>query len=386
MLNYLEPKISKIAIFIMRSVGPLYVKFIEKVSEIDLTKSETLKKSLNDFKEGKIRLIVAFRHPTQHDPAVLMHVINNCISKRNKHHAQFVYGSWVLTWATPIVKWLFPRIGAIPVSSRGSDFRGIKEIRKSMLNSNFPIAIAPEAQVNYHNNRVGELEDGIINIASWCKDDLIKNNRTEDVVILPVTTHYIYGNNQKKELDKLFRILSRRLSFYPTETDVNKKLFIYTQKIMELVKNQYGIHNEDIIETVLKKAELPLRISSSGSILNRVLTIRAKAEENNSSDLLEILKDMEVADILEYIDYTYLEDNNINRQIEYLLNLYDLHNRLINGGTIANRYNKTFKKVLIISDEPIIYKAIGTREEKRMQNIDLKNELHNRFNKISNYY
>lgn len=428
-VKFLEPKIKRTPFYFMKFLSPFYVRHVEGIKSIDDRNIKTLISCYKDFQDNKIKLLIAFRHPAKHDPPLLIHFLNDKLKKRAKKmnirldtkvHSHFVYGSWVLTWANRQVKWLFPGIGAIPVSSRGKDLRGIKAIRHLLLNGDFPIAIAPEGQVTYHNHKCGEIEPGIISMAGWCKEDLEKENNNQKVIILPLTTQYDYGKNKVKTLTKLKALLKKRLkSDICISTNHYNDSILFTEKVINTVESYYKRYHHlepdenceleeriyNLCDYILKIGEKYFKLDSSGSFLNRILTIReaganrislsdvenlnilSPLEKNladhMASETVSILRHMELADILVYIDISYIIDSpSKNKYIEYLLNLLDVINRL-NGGTIATRFSSINKRAKIVSGQPIEYKKTQNRSEKKKQMSYLGKQLHEELTRIS---
>lgn len=320
-------------------------------------------------------------------------------------HVHFVYGFFVINWANRLAKWLFPGIGAIPVTNRGTDLKGLKAIREILVYGQFPLALAPEEQVTYHNDSCGEISGGIISMASWCKDDLEKLNIDKKVNILPVTFYYDYGSNKDKELIRLKKRPIRELnSNYIITSNHTDDLLRLTTDVLDRIEKYYLRYHyfkkmdyesidhkiESLIDRILNRAEIYFNIDPNGSILDRVLTIRAKGAtylvsddftinrnlaDHMATEAYSILRHMELADILEYIDTAYItEVNNKNRYIEYILNLIDVLNRL-DGGTIKNRYSTIKKSMKVVTGKPIEYKKTTSRVEKREQIKTLKNKL-----------
>lgn len=361
---------------------------------------------MEDFQHGKSRLLIAFRHPTRHDPPVFVYaflkLLYNSAKKEDYtldriNHCHYLYGTWVLMWANKLAKWLFPGIGAIPVSSRSMNISSIKTIRETLLNSSYPLAIAPEGQVNYHNGLSETLEPGIINMAAWCREDLDLIGSEQDVKILPLTLYYCYPKYEKT-LKKIYRRLNRILSIETPTGSTEDRLCIYTKDIIRSIEREYiEIENSTIhislserltrlTDSVLRSAEDILAISGTGSFLNRVVTIRAAIEaELLKSGLKEHLaiRHMEIADILEYITPSYIEKTeDENRYIEYGLNLLDLFNRF-KGGNISTRWSPRGKIVRITSGEILEYKTTNSKQEKRKQLEFLTEKLGEEFKKIS---
>ncbi len=387
-----ETKIKILQFCFMKLLSSPYTRFVEGISTINLAEAKTLRTELKEFNKCNTRLIIAFRHPAKHDPALLMFVLNN--RYLGKTHCHFLYGNWVLMWANSLARWLFPGIGAIPISNRGNNLAGIKTVRKVLIEGKHPLALAPEAQVTYHNGKCGELEPGVITMASWCKDDLEKLGIDKKVHILPITQYYDYT----KKFDKSVKLLKNKINNSINSDNIN----LYTDYVLDEVEGYYikncnfercnassvekRLHNLTI--NILKVAEDFLNTIGTGSYLNRILTIRESfsvyiSQNGITEDCKNNLKHMEVVDILEYIDPGYIENlTDKNRIIEYLLNLLDLLNRL-NGGTIATRFSGIHKDVKIISGEPIEYKKTISRAQKKSQIKELNTHLYKVLGELS---
>lgn len=92
----------------VRIAGPLYMRLALGVKKVVVFNRATLKAELAAFKEGKQRLIIAFRHTAVEDaPLVLMGI--------RESHLAVLYGRDVLNWAGSITKFIFPRLGFIAV-------------------------------------------------------------------------------------------------------------------------------------------------------------------------------------------------------------------------------------------------------------------------------
>ncbi|OQY36402.1 MAG: hypothetical protein B6229_10155, partial [Spirochaetaceae bacterium 4572_7] len=333
MSNYLAPNFRRLPFHIMRCVLKPTLRFHEKIVSIDDSNTKTLVNELKEFQDGKSRLIIAFRHPSKHDPAIFMHLIDNRVKKRAKKegfklnrltHAHFVYGQWILTWTNRTGKWFLPGIGAIPVNNKSKDISGIKTIRELLVNGKFPIAIAPEGQVTYHNHKCGELESGIISMASWCKEDMLKKGLETPIKIMPITVKYDYGKNKKREILKLTTLLNKALGSDISTATRRIEAELFTLATINIAEEKYrdkfnvtltdSFETEDRInslcDSVLKLGEKYFNLPADGTFLNRILTLRESISRNmDIPELNVVLNHMEVADILEYIDPDYILDS-----------------------------------------------------------------------------
>ncbi|UCF99009.1 MAG: hypothetical protein JSV89_05590 [Spirochaetaceae bacterium] len=81
------------------------------------------------------------------------------------------------------------RIGGIAVMNRRNDTESMRTIRRQLSDGPFPVALAPEGQVSYHNHLLGPIEGGTARLAVWCLEDLEHQGRNEEILIVPVACH-----------------------------------------------------------------------------------------------------------------------------------------------------------------------------------------------------
>ena len=200
-LAFLAPRFSPAVHTFLSAVSPAYLRFGEGISAVRTEKAETLVGELEGFFAGQSRLIIAFRHPSVSDAPLLAYLFSRRlprIARRlgkplpRRTHVHFLYGRGVPVWAGAALGWILPRIAAIPVYNRRHDSRGMAAVRTAALEGRFPLALAPEGQVSYHNKAFGDLEAGTGRIALWCRDDLRAAGRREEVRILPLSIEYRY--------------------------------------------------------------------------------------------------------------------------------------------------------------------------------------------------
>ena len=119
-------------------------------------------------------------------------------------HSHFVYDRGMTIWAGNWLGWLFSQLGGVPIRrGRRLDRQAIQTARDLFANAPFPIAVAPEGGNNGHSGIVSPLEPGVSQLGFWCVEDLKKANRTETVVIVPVSIQYHYVTPPWSKLDEL---------------------------------------------------------------------------------------------------------------------------------------------------------------------------------------
>lgn len=183
------------------------------ITRIETNNVETLVEMYQKFQAGKIRFLIAFRHPEVEDPFSMLYLFSRAVPRvarqkgiplKHPIHTHFIYDRGMTVWAGAWLGWLFSRVGGFPIH-RGKplDRIAIKTAREILMNSKFPLTIAPEGATNGHSEIVSPLEPGVAQFGFWCVEDLLKAGRSEEVFILPVNIQYHYVTPPWQNLDKL---------------------------------------------------------------------------------------------------------------------------------------------------------------------------------------
>ncbi len=200
-LAFLPPKFN---LWVMRLVSwllPYWLRNKLHITKIDVTDIDRLVEAYKQSQMGRLRLILAFRHPSSEDPFCLGYLLTKILPAAARKHrifltspvfVHFIYDRGIPLWAGKVVGWLFPRLGGIPIHRGRADRLGLKTVRDLLVNGRMPIAIAPEGATNGHSELVSPLEFGAAQIGFWAMEDLVKAGREEDVLILPIGIQYYY--------------------------------------------------------------------------------------------------------------------------------------------------------------------------------------------------
>jgi hypothetical protein len=162
---------------------------------------ESLVKLYQQFEAGQVRLMLAFRHPNTMDPFAMAYLLWHLVPRtaktmgitlRSPTNSHFLYDRGIPLWAGGIVSWLFPRLGGSSIFRGKADRVGLKAARDLFVNGQMPIALAPEGGTNEHSEIISPLEPGAAQLSFWCVEDLLKAERSETVLIVPIGLHYRY--------------------------------------------------------------------------------------------------------------------------------------------------------------------------------------------------
>ncbi|TAE53100.1 MAG: 1-acyl-sn-glycerol-3-phosphate acyltransferase [Nostocales cyanobacterium] len=236
-LKFIPQNFNPLILKVMSSFLPLILRLRTRpwlpagIVKIEAKNAETLAQLYHEFQNGKVRFLIAFRHPEVEDPLTMLYLLSRIIPKVAKEklinlkypvHSHFMYERGMTLWAGNWLGWLFSKCGGVPIRrGRKLDKNAIQMVRNLFVNAKMPIAIAPEGGTNGHSGIVSPLEPGVAQMGFWCVEDLQKAQRPETVFILPVAIKYSYVNPPWQKIDWLLSKLEADSGL--TATEINTK-------------------------------------------------------------------------------------------------------------------------------------------------------------------
>lgn len=254
-LRFLEPRFSRFGHALVRLLSPAFLRIAEGISQVEVRGARTLLEEYRRFAAGKARLIVAFRHPSASDAPVVGYLFARRLRElariegnplAGSTFVHFLYGRGVPLWSGPGTGWLLPRVAAIPVYHRRVDSRGIAAVRRAAVEGRFPIALAPEGQVTYHNRRFGELESGTGRIALWCREDLRRRGEEKAVRLLPLSITYRFGPGAGRAFDRALAWIEEKSGLSctarsdSTAEEIHASLMALTEGLLDRLESLYA--------------------------------------------------------------------------------------------------------------------------------------------------
>lgn len=317
-LKFIPQKFNPLVLKLAQVLLPFILRFrtrpwlIGGIVKVEAENIERLVSLYQQFQQGKIRFLMAFRHPEVEDPLCMLCLMSRLVPKaayRQKVplkwpiHTHFIYDRGMTIWAGNWLGWIFSRGGGIPIH-RGKplDRIALKTARDLLINGKFPLTVAPEGATNGHNEIVSPLEPGVAQLGLWGVEDLKKANRNEEVLIIPIAIRYYYLSPPWKKIDQLLTQLEKDsgLGVKPIDNSnlVNpekilyQRLFtlgehlisemekfyhrFYHQKILpppddaNLTPNRrLKIRLENLLDMALKVAEDYFKLPKKGTIIDR---------------------------------------------------------------------------------------------------------------------
>lgn len=230
-LRFVPPRYNPLVLRLVHAAVPFLLRVRTRpwltagIQRVEVSQGETLAELFHQFQQGKIRLIIAFRHVEVDDPLCGLQLLSRLIPQvarqqniplKTPLHAHFVYERGMALWAGRWLNGLFSRMGGVPVRrGRKPDWASLRVARDLLVNGEFPLAIAPEGATNGHSERLGPLEPGGAQLGFWCVEDLQKAHRTESVVIVPVGIRYHYVDAPWAALNALLTQLEQACGLRP---------------------------------------------------------------------------------------------------------------------------------------------------------------------------
>lgn len=225
-LKFIPPAFNPTVFNASKLILPWYIKQNEAISKIETENIAKLAQLYQEFNTGKTRFLLAFRHPSTSDPLCLFYLIWHLLPKeikqqkinlKNTPHAHCIYDRGIPIWAGSLTQWLFPKLGATSIQRGKLDREGLKSARNLMINGQFPLAASPEGGTNGHSQIISPLEPGLAQICFWAVEDLNKENRSEQVLIVPVGIQYQYVEESWENLALILSQLEQDLGIKDQE-------------------------------------------------------------------------------------------------------------------------------------------------------------------------
>lgn len=259
------------------------------IAAIEATNVEALVTLYQQFQAGKIRFLMAFRHPEVDDPLSVLFLLSRIVprvarqtgvSLKSPIHSHFIYDRGMPFWAGAWLGWWFSRMGGIPIhrGKRPADRVALRAARELLTDGKFPLAIAPEGGTNGHSEIVSALESGGAQLGFWCVEDLAKANRTEQVFIVPIGIRYHYTTpiwvNLERVLSQLEQDCGLDSETLALESDLNLQT-IYYQRLFRLGEHLLS-ELEDFYREFYHQSLPPLAPANheSDSTANTLLAMR----------------------------------------------------------------------------------------------------------------
>ncbi|BAZ38435.1 hypothetical protein NIES4101_43720 [Calothrix sp. NIES-4101] len=309
-LEFIQPKYNPWFLRLTHLMLPLWMRSQTALTTVEAENVEVLTDLYSQFQAGKIRFMLAFRHPKIDDPVALGYFFARIVPEVARQqkikftqpiHAHFIYDRGIPLWAGEYVAWIAQNLAGTPIQRGKADWTGLKSARDLFANGIFPMAAAPEGATNGLSEIISPLEPGIAQMGFWCAEDLQKAGRSQEVLILPVGIKYSYVENPWKAIANLLTELELKsgLPNFPQAASVDGKAsdFLYLRllrladHLLTIMENFYSkfyrcqlpsngelprdqnhaiaMRLQAVLNEILKVAEAYFNLQPKGSLTDR---------------------------------------------------------------------------------------------------------------------
>jgi hypothetical protein len=396
-----KPYISKFMVFIAKGLGRLYLFLFLGIARIVLWDGKQFFDAFDRALRGKSRVILAFRHANGGEPQILFWFIcyrlKHLAAKAGVHfniqpHVLFVYGYEVVRWGGWIARMVMPRLGAMPVYHTKLDLDSMKEIYRKIINSPYPLAIAPEGQISYVMEAIPRLEQGTMRIGFYAAERISHAGQTCPVEVLPVSIHFHYGRWGFLRLQSLLKKIEKYTGFKDSPEQrkfpaLTERFRVCRDHLIRVNEKRYNIKTDEsldfserldrIVDCALDHAERSLGIKPfMGDIISRVYHVRQICWDRiflpgketleglppveralldlQAGEAWHAARHMELADLVWYLRSPLpTAETLLDETLEYAQNLWDFANRTMGGAYSTRRTNIFPRRVIIQTAAPI---------------------------------
>jgi 1-acyl-sn-glycerol-3-phosphate acyltransferase len=325
-LGFIAPQYNAWITRIVHWAVPFWMRSTTDVQTVEAVNLAELVKAYEQFEIGKIRLVLAFRHPSVNDPMAIGYLFSQLVPQAAKAagvklqkpiHAHFMYDRGVPLWAGSILGWLFSRMGGTSILRGKLDRQGLKSARELLVNGKLPFMAAPEGATNGHSEIVAPLEPGVAQLAFWTAEDLAKTDRPEQVVILPIGLQYQYRGNDWRTIEALLTDLETQVGITSSDAGIVDQPLMYQRlnhlgaALLTLMEQHYDrfYHQslpalepsqaadptlaprmQRLFETALTVCESHFNLTPKGSMLDRCRRLEQAAWDQIYRDDLDLDK------------------------------------------------------------------------------------------------
>ncbi len=256
-LEFIPPNFDSKSLWLVQRLFPLLMQQRTAIRQLEANNVETLVDLYRQFQSGKIRLLMAFRHPSADDPFALCQLLWQLVPQTARQlgqplaqptHAHFIYDRGIPLWAGRWISWVYPRLGGTPIHRGKLDLVGLRSARDLFANGQFPMMAAPEGATNGHSEVISPLEPGISQLSFWCVEDLVKAKRPEQVIVLPIGVQYQYLDPPWAEIRKILTQLEADAGLTlevaewandPREAMLYKRLYRLGEYLLSVMETYY---------------------------------------------------------------------------------------------------------------------------------------------------
>lgn len=373
-LKVYPPKANQFILKIIRLLTPFWLRWQCGIKQIETRYIDRLVEATKKFQDGKSRYMLAFRHPTTDDPFAMLYLLAYAVPEQAREmgiklttlpHSGFVYDRGISLWAGDYINWLFPALGGISIFRGKLDRPALNLMRQQITNGSFPLSMAPEGGTNGKSETVAELEPGIAQIGFWAAEDLQKEGRTEELLIIPVGIQYEYSDQAWGKIDQTIATIEKECGIvkpaindgnrYERLYDLGSYLVAWVNDYYKALYGNYAKINcdntnpdnlaanlQELADHILSIAEMSFGIKAKGSPIDRCRRLEQAGWDRifrNDIKNIEQLSEMERG----FADQLALEASYSNWHMRIAESIIGVTSDYVRQRPSASRYIEVLK-------------------------------------------
>ena len=284
-LKVYPPKANQFILKIIRLLTPFWLRWQCGIKQIETRYVDRLVEATKKFQDGKSRYMLAFRHPSTDDPFAMLYLLAYAVPEEARDmgiklttlpHSGFVYDRGISLWAGDYVNWLFPALGGISIFRGKLDRFALNWMRKQITHGEVPLSMAPEGGTNGKSETVAELEPGIAQIGFWAAEDLHKEGRTEEMLIIPVGIQYEYSTQAWGKIDQTIITIEKECGIIkPAITPDNRyqRLYDLGSYLVKWVSDYYKAFYGNYVKFNSENTNPDNLAANLGELADRILSV-----------------------------------------------------------------------------------------------------------------
>jgi len=274
---------------------------------------------LRKYKNQRVLLLP--NHPSYEDPYVMFD-----LSRQAGLRFNYVAAREIFEFVWGFQGWVFQHCGVYSIIRGKSDRESFKMTRDKLVKGERPLVIFIEGEVSYENDTLIPFEPGVIQLAFWALEELVKRAKKEgkegdlpSMTLIPIAMKYFYHAGWEKSVDTALARLEEATGVPVSHGESHyNRIRVIGGKVLSVHERNLGleIHDErtfderitDIKRFLLLKMESFLQIPTDESVfaLDRVRVIRNRLDE---------------------LAHTYQDDSELtpyeHRQVEHLRRTFE---------------------------------------------------------------
>ncbi|MFQ5880486.1 MAG: lysophospholipid acyltransferase family protein [Dehalococcoidia bacterium] len=179
---------------------PLALRLGPKVVAVEVAEEEL--RGLRELK-GQ-RVVLTPSHSGGLEPFVLYH-LSEAIGE------EFAYLATKEIFERPLAGWFAQRLGAYSIVRGTPDRSSFRMTRQLLVEGRRWLVIFPEGHTCWQNDTVMPFQQGVVQLAFWAYEDMVKQAERPPLYFVPMAIKYIHLRDMRGAIDRSMRRLERRL-------------------------------------------------------------------------------------------------------------------------------------------------------------------------------